>query len=253
MSSNDRTPGMQDAFSRYRRAAMGAGVDWFTPAVGTDWQPPDQEQVAAVFDATALPADVVWLYTRCAPEARMFPEGAWLLPWPVDSASRCFALNLLGRSFGTPFPWRQQFPLMVTDHYVFTVVLHPGPHHGEVWRYEFDGDVPDPVRAARDLPALFDEWVRGITAGLLRYRDLPGELALDDALFVAGAYEGLPQRFADRDPSCDLRAYPESIPEQQLRAWQRECGVDVDYLAQYGDTETFVEFMEEVMAVAASL
>ena len=96
------------------------------------------------------------------------PAGAaqrgWRMPWPEGGD----ALDYLGLSIGTPFPWRQQLPLFFFDAVLYTFVL-AGDHEGEIWRYEISPDAWDSVRAATSLATLFDQWTRGIAAGVVVY------------------------------------------------------------------------------------
>jgi len=141
---------LRDAVAGYRAAATGAGATW--PGDTTPGGSP--ADLNRLFDVDHIAEQVVWLATGgLAPQAPL-PEGGALLPWTTDPGEW---LDYLSFAIATPFPWRNQLPLFVFDHLVFTFVL-AGDHEGEIWRYEIDPDVWGAVRAASSLAALFDTW-----------------------------------------------------------------------------------------------
>ncbi|TNH22078.1 hypothetical protein FHG89_29930 [Micromonospora orduensis] len=197
---------LRDAVRGYRVAATAAGLDWPGEIESPTEQPP--EQVRRIFDVDHVAEQLCWLQSQRWPHRRLLPNAGWRMPWPEDAD----ALDYLGLSIATPFPWRQQLPLFHFDFALFTFVL-AGEHEGEVWRYEISPDAWDSVRAAPSLATLFDQWTRGITTGAITYDGSSGWLVVEEP--------GLA-------PGLDPLAFPVApIEETLLRARQRECGVDM--------------------------
>ena len=229
---------LHDAVEAYRAAATAAGVAW-PQQPDSDGGPPDL--VYRFFDVDHVAEQLIWLESQGWHSQRLLPDGGWLLPWPTDAGE---ALDDLSFSIATPFPWRHQLPLFHFEILVYTFVL-AGEREGEIWRYEFRPDTWDSVRAATSLAALFTQWTKGITTGVVLYDDIDKWLHVGDDL-----YEPLdipPEGAPDLDPF----AFPASIPhEQLLRTRQRECGVDMDRIAR---PESHEELLDAIAAAQASL
>ncbi|WP_431878232.1 hypothetical protein [Micromonospora marina] len=194
---------LREAVREYRVAATAAGLDWPDPGESPVGSPPDR--VRRIFDVDHVADQLAWLQAQRWPDARLLPNGGWRMPWP-DGAD---ALDYLGLSVGTPFPWRQQLPLFHFDFLLYTFVL-AGEHEGEIWRYPVGEDAWESVRAAPSLAVLFDQWTRGIAAGVVRYDEANKWLLVEDA-------EGV--------PGLDPLAFPVTpVEETLLHARQRECG-----------------------------
>ncbi|MFI7608534.1 hypothetical protein ACIBTV_25755 [Micromonospora sp. NPDC049366] len=197
---------LRDAVQAYRAAATAAGLDWPDQGEAPAGQPPDQ--VLRIFDVDHVAEQLTWLQAQRWPDQRLLPNAGWRMPWPEDGD----ALDYLGLSIGTPFPWRWQLPLFHFDFLLYTFVL-AGEREGEIWRYEIGTDVWPSVRAATSLAVLFDQWTRGIAAGVVGYDEQNTWLLVEDV---------------DRVPGLDPLAFPEApVEETLLRARQRECGVDI--------------------------
>ena len=126
-------------------------------------------------------------------------------------------------------------------------MLAPG-HEGEIWRYMIDADTWDPVRASPSLAALLTEWTRGITAGVVYYRDASRCLFVGDPSGVPQDLEVLRQRAPELDPV----AFPIDLALQPLLLErQRGCGVDLDELERGFDARE--ELQDAADAVRASL
>ncbi|MBY8874566.1 hypothetical protein K7640_22315 [Micromonospora sp. PLK6-60] len=221
---------LRDAVRRYREAATAAGLDWPDHGESPTGQPP--AVVHRIFGVDHIAEQLTWLQSQRWPDRQVLPNVGWRMPWPEDAD----ALDYLGMSIGTPFPWRQQLPLFHFDYLLYTFVL-AGEHEGEIWRYEISPDMGETVRAATSLAALFDQWTRGIAAGVVRY-DEDGKWLLVEGL--AGA------------PDLDPLAFPESpVEETLLRARQRECGVDLAVVEDpFAQNE---ELLDAIDAAKASL
>jgi hypothetical protein len=209
---------LRAAAEAYRAAATAAGVVWPDHADPPVGRPPDL--VHRLFDVDRVAEQLTWLQSRGWDSRRLFPNGGWLLPWPTGADAR-ESLDNLSFSVGTPFPWRHQLPLFHFEIILYTFVL-AGEHEGEIWRYEFSPDALDAVRAATSLAALFTEWTKGIAAGVVSYSDLHKWLVVDD-------------NGVSSSTDLDLFAFPVSVPlthHPQLRARQRECGVDMDHIGR---------------------
>ncbi|MET7706940.1 hypothetical protein [Micromonospora sp. NPDC005413] len=197
---------LRDAVREYRVAATAAGLDWPDQAESPAGQPPDV--VYRIFGVDHIAEQLTWLQSQRWPARHLLPNVGWRMPWPEGRD----ALDYLGLSIGTPFPWRQQLPLFHFDAILYTFVL-AGEHEGEIWRYEISPDAWDSVRAATSLATLFDQWTRGIAAGVVVYDADSKWLLVDD---VGSA------------PGLDPLAFPVApIEETLLRARQRECGVNM--------------------------
>ena len=187
---------------------------------------------------------VIWLATRgLAPHAPL-PGGGALLPWTTDPSEW---LDYLSFAIATPFRWRNQLPLFVFDHLVFTFVL-AGDREGEIWRYEIDPDVWGAVRAASSLAALFNTWTEGVSC---RRGGLPG------ARRVAARRRQRRRSVcpgAGRTPELDPFAFPVFTAithEPLLRARQRDCGVDMDCVARGAECQE--QLLDAIAATRVSL
>ena len=233
---------LRDALAGYRDAATAAGLVWPDHADPAGGQPPDL--VYRVFDVDRVAEQVIWLRSQGLESHRLLPDGGGLLPWPADPTE---LLEDLSFSIATPFPWRHQLPLFYFDHMVYTFVLD-GEREGEIWRYEVDPDIWGSVRAAASLATLFTEWTKGITAGLVFYRDLDQWLLVGDD--VHDPFDVLLQRAPDLDPFA-FPVFTSISHEPLLRARQRECGVDMDCIARGADCQA--ELLDAIAATRASL
>lgn len=229
---------LRDAVQQYRVAATAAGLTW--PAQAAPGGPPP-ESVYRLFDVPRVAEQLSWLQSQSW-DARLLPNGGYVLPWPQDGGE---ALESLAFSIGTPFPWRRQMPLFHFDFLLYTFVL-AGDHEGEIWRYEIAPDAWDVVRAAPSLAALFTEWTKGIAAGVVVYRDHTGWLQVGD-----GVHRDI-DMLLERMPHLDPLAFPVSMPEQPLlRDRQRECGVDMDCIERGFDCHETL--LDEITATRAAL
>ncbi|MEU8253701.1 hypothetical protein AB0C06_05475 [Micromonospora inaquosa] len=221
---------LREAVRDYRLAATAAGLDWPDYGESPAGQPP--EQVHRIFDVERIAEQLTWLHAQRWPDRQVLPDVGWRMPWPEDGD----ALQYLGLSIGTPFPWRQQLPLFFFDVVLYTFVL-AGDHEGEIWRYEISPDAWDSVRAATSLATLFDQWTRGIAAGVVVYDEQSRWLLVEDVDGVNG---------------LDPLAFPVApVEETLLRARQRECGVD---MAIVEDGFTYTEELSDAIdAAKASL
>ncbi|MET8257136.1 hypothetical protein [Micromonospora sp. NPDC005205] len=196
---------LRAAVRDYRLAATAAGLDWPDYGESPAGQPP--AQVTRIFGVDHIAEQLTWLHAQRWPDRQVLPDVGWLMPWPEDGD----ALHYLGLSIGTPFPWRHQLPLFFFDVVLYTFVL-AGDHEGEIWRYEISPDAWDSVRAATSLATLFEQWTRGIAAGVVVYDEQSKWLLVRDL---------------DSAPDLDPLAFPVApLEETLLRARQRECGVD---------------------------
>ncbi|MGC4876355.1 hypothetical protein ACLQ26_08860 [Micromonospora sp. DT43] len=221
---------LRDAVHAYRVAATAAGLDWPEQAESPAGQPPDV--VHRIFGVDHVAEQLTWLQAQRWPDRHLLPNVGWRMPWPEGGD----ALDYLGLSIGTPFPWRQQLPLFHFDFVLYTFVL-AGEHEGEIWRYEISPDAWDVVRAATSLATLFDQWTRGIAAGVVVYDEHSKWLLVED---LARATE------------LDPLAFPVApIEETLLRARQRECGVDM--AAVEDGFEHSEELFDAIVAAKASL
>ncbi|WP_433267176.1 hypothetical protein ACQPWR_05495 [Micromonospora vinacea] len=198
---------LRDAVRDYRLAATAAGLDWPDRGESPTEQPPDVAR--RIFGVDHIAEQLTWLQSQRWPERRLLPNGGWLMSWPEGPD----VLDYLWLAVGTPFPWRHQLPLFHFEYAIFTFVL-AGEHEGEIWRYEISPDAWDSVRAATSLATLFDQWTRGIAAGLIVYE---------------GEYnKWLQIKDLDSVPGLDPLAFPVApVEETLLRARQRECGVNM--------------------------
>lgn len=232
---------LRSAAEAYRTAAMAAGISWPDRPGQDGMHPPDLAY--RIFDVDQIPEQLIWLESQGWDSQRLFPNGAWLMPWPTDADE---SFENLSFSIGTPFPWRRQMPLFTYEEIGYTFVLE-GDHEGEVWRYEADPDTWGSVRAAPSLAALFTQWTNGIRAGLVGYEQLDGWLHVaDDA---SDPFEALLERAPDLDPF----AFPISTisNEPLLRERQRECGVDMDCIERGPDCHE--ELLSAIENARASL
>lgn len=224
---------LRDAVGAYRAVATAAGIAWPGHAGTTGGQPPGLAH--RIFDVDRIAPQLTWLESQGWNSRRLLPDGGWIMPWPTDAGE---ALDYLSFSIGTPFPWRHQMPLFHFDFTVYTFVLKD-EHEGEVWRYEWGSDLWDSVRAATSLATLFTEWTKGIAAGVVSYRNLDQWLLVDDQLL-------------DEAVDLDPFAFPVSITnEPLLRAYQRECGVDMHCISRGPECQE--ELLDAIGAVRASL
>lgn len=230
---------LHGAVAAYREAATAAGIAWPAHRELDRRQPP--ELVYRLFDVEHLAEQLIWLQSQGWHSQRLLPDGGWLLPWPTDAGE---AFDDLSFSMATPFLWRHQLPLFHFEIMIYSFVL-AGPHEGEIWRYEFRPDTWDSVRAATSLAALFTEWTKGIAAGVVFYNGRDNCLHVGDDEHIA--FDVL----QDQAPNLDPFAFPASIPHQpQLRARQRECGVDMDRIDRLDAHE---ELLDAIAATRASL
>ncbi|WP_406059407.1 hypothetical protein [Micromonospora sp. NBC_00860] len=221
---------LRDAVRDYRLAATAAGLDWPDYGESPAGQPP--EVVYRIFGVERVAEQLTWLQAQPWPDRQVLPDVGWRMPWPEDED----ALHYLGLSIGTPFSWRHQLPLFFFDVVLYTFVL-AGEHEGEIWRYEISPDAWDSVRAATSLATLFDQWTRGIAAGVVVYDEQSKWLLVRD---LGSA------------PDLDPLAFPVApVEETLLRARQRECGVD---MAIVEDGFTYTEELSDAIdAAKASL
>jgi hypothetical protein len=219
---------------RYRESAVAAGVSW------RDMQ--DREailpvgELCRVLDIECLPEQPVWLNGAGLPYARVLPCGAFPLMWH-DAGE---VLNELSASVAVPFHWRHQLPLLSYERIVFTFVLADG-FEGEIWRYQFEPDEWNPVRAATSLVAMFEQWNKGFAA------DVYARGRSDHWLMVESVEQLL--RFG-----LDPCAFPKHISQvtelDLLRERQVACGVDLN---RADDFDALEELGDEVSAVQRSL
>lgn len=232
---------LRDAAAGYRAAATAAGIVWLDPVDPSGGPPPDL--VYRLCDVDHVAGQLTWLYAQGWISRRLLPEGAYLLPWPADLDE---TLNSLHFSVGTPFPWRQQLPLLRHESIVYTFVLE-GDREGEIWRYENEPDAWASVRAAISLAALFTEWTKGIDAGVVAYDHHAGWLQVGrDSHDPFNA-------ILDRAPGLDPLAFPVSAlsNEPLLRSRQRDCGVDMNCIDRGFDC--YEELLDAIDATRASL
>ncbi|MEU8804449.1 hypothetical protein, partial [Spirillospora sp. NPDC048819] len=99
--------------------------------------------------------------------------------------------------------------------------------------------------AATSLAALFTEWTRGFAADIIFYAD-------DDKCLHVGDDSGEPfDMIIERAPDLDPAAFPEPIADMSLlRAWQRECGVDMDRIE---DPEAYSQLQDTIDSTRRSL
>ncbi|MFF5177645.1 hypothetical protein ACFY2Q_06420 [Micromonospora sp. NPDC000316] len=224
---------LRDAVREYRVAATAAGLDWPDQAESPAEQPPDR--VYRIFGVDHVAEQLTWLQSQRWPDRRLLPNAGWRMPW-LEGAD---VLDYLGLSVGTPFPWRQQLPLFHFDFVLYTFVL-AGEHEGEIWRYEVSPDAWDSVRAATSLATLFDQWTKGITAGVIVHDDHNRWLLVDDVDGVDGL------------PGLDPLAFPVApVEETLLRTRQRECGVNIAVVEE--GFEHNEELSDAIDAAKASL
>lgn len=236
----DDLPVVQAAVAAYRSAATAAGIRW--PEVAGTRDDGPLEEVRRIFDVDHLDGALGWLHSLGLEEQPVLPEGAWLLPWPTQLPE---SLDELSFAFAVPFPWRRQLPLFGFDSTVFTFVL-AGENEGEIWRYEFRPDTWDSVRAAPSLTALFTQWTRAITTGVI------SRAGQGDRLQVGAGIPNDPFRvLLEQAPILDPFAFPVSVPDEALlRERQRECGVDMDRI---DDAECHARLIDEINTVIATL
>ncbi|MBG0566227.1 hypothetical protein [Actinoplanes aureus] len=228
---------LRDAVAGYRAAAIAAGLTW--SATAQPGEPSDL--VHRLFDVDHVAEQLIWLHSQ-GWDARLLPNGGYLLPWPAGGSE---ALESLAFSIGTPFRWRQQVPLFHFDFLLYTFVL-AGDHEGEIWRYEISPDAWDTVRAATSLAGLFTQWTRGIATGVVVHAGHTGWLQVGD-----GVHRDV-DMLLERMPDLDPLAFPVSMPEQPLlRERQRECGVDMDRIERGFDCHE--ELLDAIAATRASL
>lgn len=235
----DDMPVLRSAVEEYRAAATAAGVPWQDEDDRTDGLPVDV--LCRLFDVDHIAGQPIWLNTEALPYGRVLPDGAF--PLIEDNADDL--LRYLSFAVGTPFHWRHQLPLFMTDHIVFAFVL-AGDRLGEIWRYQIDVDDWNPARAATGLSAMFAEWTNGFAAGVY-YRS-----PYDSWLHVGDGED------EQRDPvdvllerGLDPFAFPVYISQYShkdlLRARQRECGVDIDRADQPEHQEALQDAIEAVL------
>ncbi|MET8263975.1 hypothetical protein ABZU92_08265 [Micromonospora arida] len=221
---------LRDAVREYRVAATAAGLDWPDQGESPAGQPPDV--VHRIFGVDHVAEQLTWLQSQRWPDRQVLPHVGWRMPWPEGGD----ALDYLGLSIGTPFPWRQQMPVFHFDSVLYTFVL-AGEHEGEIWRYPVSEDSWESVRAATSLATLFDQWTRGIAEGVVVYDEQSKWLLVEDLA---------------RAPGLDPLAFPVSpVQETLLRARQRECGVDM--AAVEDGFEHSEELSDAIDAAKASL
>jgi hypothetical protein len=234
---------LRDAAQAYRAAATAAGLVWPEPA---DTQVPDLDLVYRLFDVDHVPEQLNWLESQGWDSGTPFPNRGHLLSWPTNDDTARHSLNMLSFAVATPFHWRHQIPMFYfSGDVVYTFVLE-GDHEGEIWRYLISPDLWDPVRAAPSLAALFTEWTKAITAGVL-YLERGNYLLVVEDSGIPRAFDVLRQRAPDVDPF----AFPDDIPEPVMRERQRECGVDLDCIDR--GFECKEELLDDILAVRASL
>ncbi|MFI6268416.1 hypothetical protein [Micromonospora zamorensis] len=221
---------LRDAVRDYRLAATAAGLDWPDRGESPAGQPPDV--VRRIFGVDHIAEQLTWLQAQRWPDRQLLPNVGWRMPWPEGGE----ALDYLGLSIGTPFPWRQQLPLFFFDAILYTFVL-AGDHEGEIWRHPVSEDSWETVRAATSLATLFDQWAKGIAAGVVVYDEHSKWLLVDDLA---------------RAPGLDPLAFPVSpVQERLLPVRQRECGVDM--AAIENGFEYSEELSDAIDAAKASL
>ncbi|GAA5180961.1 hypothetical protein GCM10023322_14470 [Rugosimonospora acidiphila] len=237
----DELPALRTATEAYRAAAAGAGLAWPDLPAPTRRQPP--EVVYRAFEVDHVAEELVWLESQGWDSRRIFPDSAWLQPWPTEADP---SLRYLSFAIGTPFPWRHQLPLFICQDVTYTFVL-AGEYEGEIWRFESDPDTWGTVRAATSLAALFTEWTRGIEAGVVRDTGDGGGLQVGD-----GVNDPL-DVLLDQAPDLDPFAFPVASigNEPLLRDRQRECGVDMDCIDRGEDCHE--ELADAIEAVRTSL
>ncbi|MET8308417.1 hypothetical protein [Micromonospora sp. NPDC005173] len=222
---------LRDAVREYRVAATAAGLDWPDQGESPAGQPPDV--VYRIFGVDHVAEQLTWLQSQRWPDRRLLPNAGWRMPWPEGGD----ALDYLGLSIGTPFPWRQQLPLFHFDFLLYTFVL-AGEHEGEIWRYVISEDAWESVRAATSLAGLFDQWARGIAAGVVGYDEHNKWLLVDDDVA--------------RAPGLDPLAFPVApVEETLLQARQRECGVNMAVVEEGFEYQE--ELLDAIDAAKASL
>ncbi|GAA2360925.1 hypothetical protein [Dactylosporangium salmoneum] len=224
---------LRAAVARFQTSAVVAGVPWH------DMQERPGNLTAGelcrVLGVDRIPEQILWLNGEALPYGRVLPAGAFPARW--DDAGQL--LDALSASVGVPFFWRHQLPVLWYERVVFTFVV-TGDREGEIWRYQFEPDDWNPVRAAPSLLAMFTEWNRGFDAGVYARQEWDDWLHVD-----AGALHG---------HALDSLAFPVHISQydqgELLRRRQAECGVD---LAVAEDFEHIEALTDEVDAVRKSL
>jgi hypothetical protein len=238
---------LREAGAAYRAAAAAAGLAWPSPVAaggtGRGGEAP-LDLVREIFAVDQVPEQLTWLQAQGWGIGRLFPDGGWLLPWPTDADE---TLTNLSFAIGTPFPWRQQIPLFHFEIIVYTFVL-AGEHAGEIWRYEAGPDAWDSVRAATSLAGLLTQWAKGITSGVVTYREL------DHWLLTAADAQDPFRLILDQAAGLDPFAFPVSVPYPHwplLRDRQRECGVDMECIERGADCQ--FELLDAIDAARAAL
>jgi hypothetical protein len=235
----DDMPVLRDVVQAYRAAATAAGVSSTEEGDRGDELPVDA--LRRVFDADHIAEQLVWLRSQRWLYGQVLPTGAYMLPCTDADES----LNYLSFAVATPFHWRHQLPLFLTDHLVFTFVLN-GDREGEIWRYQIDADDWNPVRAAPSLATMFTEWTNGFAANV--YDRSPYDTWLHIGYGGRDPFEVL------RERALDPFAFPVHVSSylhaDLLRARQQECGVDVDGADQF---ESHEQLLDAIDAARASL
>ena len=234
---------LREAAAAYRAAAVAAGLPWPASTAAGQAGGTAPGLVRRIFAVDQVPEQLTWLQAQGWDTGRLFPAGGWLLPWPDDVDE---TLTNLSFSIGTPFPWRQQIPLFHFEIIMYTFVL-AGEHAGEIWRSEASPDAWDSVRAATSLAGLLTQWAKGITSGVITYREL------DHWLLVAPDAPDEFQLLLDQ-PGLDPFAFPVSVPCTHmplLRDRQRECGVDMECIERGADCQ--FELLDAIDAARAAL
>lgn len=234
---------LREAARKYQAAATAAGLTW-PPAAAPSGASSAPDLVHRLFDVDHVAEQVTWLQAQGWDSRRLLPNGGWLLPWPTATDAG-EALDNLSLSVGTPFHWRHQLPLFHFEFLIYTFVL-AGEHEGEIWRYEIAPDAWDAVQAATSLSALFTEWTKGFTAGVVYYDDP------NSCLIVGERDRGDVEALMAHTSALDPLAFPVSMPDHPLlRQRQAECGVDMSCVDR--GSEIMDELMEQADTIRAQL
>jgi hypothetical protein len=230
----DAMEDLRFSVERYRELAVAAGVSWRDMEKRKAILPVGE--LCRTLDIERIPEQPLWLNGTGLPYARVLPCGAFPLMWQ-DAGQ---VLDELSASVALPFHWRHQLPLLSYERITFTFVLADG-FEGEIWRYQFEPDEWNPVRAATSLVSMFEEWNKGFAAdAYARGRS--------DHWLMSGSVEQL------LGFGLDPFAFPEHISQvtelDLLRERQVACGVDLD---RADDFDALEELWDEVSAVRRSL
>jgi len=225
---------LRSSVERYRELAVAAGVSWRDMGKREAILPVGE--LCRTLDVERIPEQPLWLNGTGLPSARVLPCGAFPLAWQ-DAGH---VLDSLSASVAVPFHWRHQLPLLTYERITFTFVLADG-FEGEIWRYQFEPDAWNPVRAATSLVSMFEQWNKGFAA------DAYARGRSDRWLMVESVEQLL-------SLGLDPFAFPEHISQvtelDLLRERQVACGVDLD---RVDDFDALEKLGDEVSAVQRSL